>query len=634
MAGDLNREASELWNSLQPIIDKEIDARTQGVVQRRKAKVTTAPSLVTNTIGVTEPFGTEMFLPFNTNIMSASVGDFVWVEYMYGMTNAFVSMFASADDKNQYVAGNLTVGGVLDVVPRRCEATLSAAGWYRAIVYNAYDTLSAQGTSGEIVTIKIVYTSSVSVQHEISLWMSYGKVAFLNETSHGTTNLVDKIRYTYAGSVGYVDIHITSSSSVQYNVSFDVASRIYAQGRWVAGTLTSVAASPSGETVLTEYALNAYGVYNDNVTVGGVLDVTQRRSWNVLSQAGWYRVLTFSGANANSAIGNEGFIIHFDISTTFNNNNNAAHSISLHCVNGAVRFVNEQSSCYSTPPVDKIRYNRNGSYGYVDIHYTQSYGNVVSVRFDVSCRQESQYRFAANTLLPVAPSPSGETVLAEYEFVADRSGEAFYAGSFSGADDTVIQQACEAIRAHFPNDIGKYSNNPFPVSFFRTQAWEFVGTGWIRASRVYLIVETSYNGKLYIVSQESSGATPTIKTFATTTEYARNTWTPTFSGTANPSVSNASCFYSVKNGVLYAGGRFNLASFTSGATTADFTLPVSLGSADRTAEAIGTMFTTTKTLHLRWTGSTVYITDAGGNYSGGLLNTGYWSFQIVAPIYN
>ena len=379
MAGDLNREASELWNSLKPIIDKEIDARTQGVVQRRKAKVTTAPSLVTNTIGVTEPFGTEMFLPFNTNIMSASVGDFVWVEYMYGMTNAFVSMFASADDKDQYVAGNLTVGGVLDVTPRRCYASLS--------------------------------------------------------------------------------------------------------------------------------------------------------------QEGWYRVLTFSGANANSAIGNEGFIIHFDISTTFNNNNNAAHSISLHCVNGAVRFVNEQSSCYSMPPVDKIRYNRNGSYGYVDIHYTQSYGNVVSVRFDVSCRQESQYRFAANTLLPVDPSPSGETVLTEY-------------------------------------------------------------------------------------------------TFAANTEYTRYTWTPTFSGTANPSVSNVLCFYSVKNGVLYAGGRFNLASFTSGGTAAYFTLPVSLGSVDRSTETIGTMFSTTKTLQLRWDGSKVYITDAGGNYSGGLLNTGYWSFQIVAPIYN
>jgi hypothetical protein len=37
----------------------------------------------------------------------------------------------------------------------------------------------------------------------------------------------------------------------------------------------------------------------------------------------------------------------------------------------------------------------------------------------VSCRQESQYRFAANTLLPVAASPNGETVLTEYTFAAN-----------------------------------------------------------------------------------------------------------------------------------------------------------------------------------------------------------------------
>jgi hypothetical protein len=153
-----------------------------------------------------------------------------------------------------------TFDSVIDITPRRCEARLSAAGWYRAIVYNAYDTNSAQGTSGEIVTIKIVYTSAVgSVQHEISLFMTKGKVAFLNETSHGTNNFVDKIRYTYSGSTGYIDIHYTTASKLYVNVSFDVASRIYAKGGWVAGTLASVAASPSGETVLTEHTFIVNG---------------------------------------------------------------------------------------------------------------------------------------------------------------------------------------------------------------------------------------------------------------------------------------------------------------------------------------------------------------------------------------
>ena len=51
---DLNKEALDVWGGLKPMIDQEISSRTQGMVQRRKAKVTTAPSLATNTIGVTE----------------------------------------------------------------------------------------------------------------------------------------------------------------------------------------------------------------------------------------------------------------------------------------------------------------------------------------------------------------------------------------------------------------------------------------------------------------------------------------------------------------------------------------------------------------------------------------------------
>ena len=152
MAIDLNGESLAIWNNLKPMIDEEIKNRTRGMVQRRKAKVTTAPSLSTGKIGVTEPFCAEYFVPFSTNMISASVGDSVWVEFMYGASNAFVSMFASADEKDWYVAGNLsvigdagidgdlgvsgstsvqniTVNGVLDVTNRRCDASLSSIGW-------------------------------------------------------------------------------------------------------------------------------------------------------------------------------------------------------------------------------------------------------------------------------------------------------------------------------------------------------------------------------------------------------------------------------------------------------------------------------------------------------------------------
>lgn len=267
MAGDLNREASELWNSLKPIIDKEIDSRTQGMVQRRKAKVTTAPSLATNTIGVTEPFGPEMFLPFNTNIMSASVGDFVWVEYMYGMTNAFVSMFASADDKNQYVAGNLTVDGVLDVPPRRCYASLSSSGWYRVMQYTT-STTGAQWASGVKIDFAIatVYNTVNNSLHNISMVGVYNHVAFMNELSYSNATIVDKIRYTYGDDGnGYVDIHYNNSGSNYVSVDFAVHYRQTEQANISSVALTPVADSPSRETVLTEYTFGDNGTFLQNI---------------------------------------------------------------------------------------------------------------------------------------------------------------------------------------------------------------------------------------------------------------------------------------------------------------------------------------------------------------------------------
>ena len=332
---------------------------------------------------------------------------------------------------------NTTVNGILDVIRRRCEATLSAAGWYRAIVYNAYDTYSAQGTSGEIVTIKIVYTSNVSVQHEISLWMSYGKVAFLNETSHGTTNLVDKIRYTYAGSVGYVDIHIASSSSVTYNVSFEVSSRIYAKGGWVAGTLASVDPSPSGETILTEYALNANGAYYGNVTVGGVLDVTPRRVYASLSSAGWYRILKYSGDNQYAPLGTPSFIIRLGITRHASSVTGEAHEITMTVAyNGSVKFSNENSNS-KTLIIDKIRYTYSGNNAYVDIHYNNSGANIVNVDFDVDARLYIKQEILSQPFTSVAVSPSGETVLAEYSFSENvpESGS----GYSKNPDGTMIQ---------------------------------------------------------------------------------------------------------------------------------------------------------------------------------------------------
>ena len=90
---NLNKQALDIWNAIKPMIDKEIENKTRSMVQRRKAKVTTAPN--GSVIGVTEAFGPEISIPYISSMSSAQVGDVVWVEFMYGATNSFVSMYAN-----------------------------------------------------------------------------------------------------------------------------------------------------------------------------------------------------------------------------------------------------------------------------------------------------------------------------------------------------------------------------------------------------------------------------------------------------------------------------------------------------------------------------------------------------------
>ena len=255
---DLNKEALDVWGGLKPMIDQEISSRTQGMVQRRKAKVTTAPSLATNTIGVTEAFGPEIFLPFVSNMISAKVGDFVWIEWMYGATNAFVSSFAAVDDKN------FTVAGTLDVVPRRCfrgADFVAGNGWKRAMDITFGSVNDSKFAVGAIIDICIgsTYFDTNNMVRKITLNGIYNNVTFDDEHSKSNNlNLIDKIRYTIDSSNhGHIDIHYNYSSRSYLWVTFNVHTFVDYQDEYVASDLTSVADSPSGETVVTEYTFAA-----------------------------------------------------------------------------------------------------------------------------------------------------------------------------------------------------------------------------------------------------------------------------------------------------------------------------------------------------------------------------------------
>ena len=144
----------------------------------------------------------------------------------------------------------------------------------------------------------------------------------------------------------------------------------------------------------------------------GVVDVTQRRCYNTLPSAGWYRVLTFNSDSVNHSNGYAGSTIDFNIGYK---GPNETHKISLHIVNGRITFDSENSVSYSQL-IDKIRYARNGAVGYVDLHILGECTGLY-VDFIVHDQPTKQYQYVAAGLVGVDPSPVyPETVVTEYTF--------------------------------------------------------------------------------------------------------------------------------------------------------------------------------------------------------------------------
>nr|DAF00662.1 MAG TPA: hypothetical protein [Caudoviricetes sp.] len=81
-------EALKIWKALEPMVAKKISAMTAGAVQRRKAKVSTAPNATTGLIGVQEAFSNQIMIPYSSQLSEAKVGDMCWIEWSYGATNA------------------------------------------------------------------------------------------------------------------------------------------------------------------------------------------------------------------------------------------------------------------------------------------------------------------------------------------------------------------------------------------------------------------------------------------------------------------------------------------------------------------------------------------------------------------
>ena len=207
------------------------------------------------------------------------------VGFAVGLNNDRARFGGPVEKAGLQVDWDAEFNGVVDVTQRRCYATLSSEGWYRvcAISFNSYD--EAIGALGGILRFAITdtYASYPNDAHTIDLLLAHNKVTFVNEESAANGYIeIDKIRYTFTGTspyYGYVDIHFLGRGGTTYvGISFDyTVVGLDRQERAVAQNLQSVAASPSGETVLTEFSFAANTYYHDDNTTSGVRHIVDRR---------------------------------------------------------------------------------------------------------------------------------------------------------------------------------------------------------------------------------------------------------------------------------------------------------------------------------------------------------------------
>lgn len=146
MADDTS-EALKIWEALRPMIDTEIAEKTRSCVRTRKMVCTTAPN--GSVIGVAEPFGNEVKIPYSSSVSNANVGDAVWVQWYYDNASTMLAISFGDGSSQEYLP--LTGGTVTGAITStRNGIGFSAEGASGAVGFSATNTTSGQGVSVQV----------------------------------------------------------------------------------------------------------------------------------------------------------------------------------------------------------------------------------------------------------------------------------------------------------------------------------------------------------------------------------------------------------------------------------------------------------------------------------------------------
>ena len=297
------------------------------------------------------------------------------------------------------------------------------SGTYIVLPYSSPSVSATIGrNSSDSSKIDISYSysiSSVNNHNTKGLSVKYKPVG-------GSYTTVSLTASNYSGSGTYQITGLDANTAYEVNV---IAADYFGSVQ----TTTNV--NPTGNRVFdissTDKTLARHGSNPSdgwdhqyfNEQFHGVLDVTPRRCYrgsDFVAGAGWKRAMDINFNSLNDAKFAVGAIIDICIGSTYFDTNNMLRKITLNGIFENVTFDDEHSKSNNLNLIDKIRYTRDSSnHGHIDIHYNYSSRSYLWVTFDVHTFVDYQGVYVASDLIAVADSPSGETIVTEYGFIAN-----------------------------------------------------------------------------------------------------------------------------------------------------------------------------------------------------------------------
>lgn len=260
MADDTS-EALKIWEALRPMIDTEIAEKTRSCVRTRKMVCTTAPN--GSVIGVAEPFGNEVKIPYSSSVSNAQVGDAVWVQWYYDNASTMLAISFGDGSSQEYLP--LTGGTVTGSI----TSTRNGFGFYSNAASSVAGFLASNTTTGMGVTMQVNATGANRGIYDYSgrKWMAYcdsndalrfagvtnatkgdlgiddlenalGAIKFIRKALAGHGN----ITYTFTGDCRYIILYTGYQASL-CGIIFGTCTSsggIYVAGRINAGSSNTI----------------------------------------------------------------------------------------------------------------------------------------------------------------------------------------------------------------------------------------------------------------------------------------------------------------------------------------------------------------------------------------------------------